>query len=134
MKYFTYSVSFKRVRRYLLVGVLASLCLSFSANLDYPAFTFDISRQGNHCPSVDGEVASRIADALTNSAVAHSERPAAAQYRGKRQLAQLECLPPENVSLFVATAHKHLQAGGASISYSSFAISQLRGRAPPVTA
>jgi hypothetical protein len=132
MKYFTYSISFNKVRRYLLAGVLASLCLAFNANLNCPAV--DGSGQGDASTSMHGEAASRITHALTNGAVAHSERPAAAQYRGKRQMAQLATLPPDNFSVLFATAQKHSQAGGASVSYSSFANSQLRGRAPPRTA
>jgi hypothetical protein len=132
MKYFTYSASLNKVRRYLLAGVLVSLCLAFNSNLSCAAL--DGSGQGDARTSIDGEVASRAAHALTNGAVAHSERPAAAQYRGKRQMAQLASLSPENLSVLFATAQKHSLAGGASVSYSSFAISQLRGRAPPPTA
>lgn len=128
MKYFAYSVNFYQVRRYLLIGVLASLCFSFSANLNQPAL--DWERYGDvSSPVIHAGVTVLLEHALITPIATHSERPA--RYRVKRPLAQLATLPPENFSILVAAAHHLSLSGDASLSYSSFSISLLRGRAPP---
>jgi hypothetical protein len=129
MNYFAHLKKLNHARRYLLIGVVASLCLSFNAKLNQPAAA-SARAKDTETLALYAELTETAQRALTTSVIAHRE-PAAVKYRVKRPLAQLAVLTAANLTVPSAPARSFFLAGGASLFNSAFLISQLRGRAPP---
>lgn len=130
MTYFASSAKFNRLRRYLLIGVVSSLCLSVNTKLGQPALDL-LGAKNSGVLALHSKLTETLQRSLTTSIVAHGERPAAVKYRVKRPLAQLAVLTTGNFGLIVVPRSHVLLASGALLADSAFLISQLRGRAPP---